>query len=231
MRKSIGLLYRYKMIDYSEFIFLLASMLKSASKCANTTGNFRNYLKALGKNARRSFVLVPIHTSMSISSKTRNKVKNTDAISFVKRMNPVDIVYVDPPYNSMHYGAYYSFLNYLCLYDRSVELVGPGIIANYYKSKFGIVKTALREFEELLAQVAQKTRCIILSYSSQGALSIHTLCKLLKTYGSLKLYKFPHKKYQPNKSSTVKKSNFEYVIVVSLSRVVPTVHSISVLGQ
>lgn len=215
IRNSLNDLHKSGFLSYSEFIFLLASLLKTVSKFANTTGTFRTHLKQLGKRATKPLKLEPIHRDMNINSKC--KIQRCDSISFVRSMKPVDIVYLDPPYSSMHYSAYYSFLNYLCLYDKKTELVGPGIIKGYYKSKFGIVKTAYNEIKLLLDLLCKKTKCIIVSYSSKGTLHISVLCNLLKSYGSINVNRFPYKKYQSNKVSTIKKHDlFEYVIVVNV---------------
>jgi adenine-specific DNA-methyltransferase len=198
-------------VSYKEFIFLLASLLKAASKYANTTGTFRAHLKHLSKKAARPLVLVPIHKDLRVAR--RADVKRCDVNTFVKGMEGVDIVYIDPPYNCVHYSAYYSFLNYLCLYDSRIELVGTGIIKDYYKSKLGIVKTAYGEIKSLLDAVSTKTRHIIFSYNSNGAIPIATLIHLIKRYGKITVNRFPYKKYQSNKTASLKQNSVsEYII-------------------
>lgn len=215
-RISIDTLYKQGIIDYSEFIFLLASLLKSTSKVANTTGTFRTYLKSLSKKATKPIFLEPIHKD---KNKIHVEIKNTDVLSFVKKMDNVDITYIDPPYNSVHYSAYYSFLNYLCLYNKTIALTSPGVIQDYYKSKFGLVKNARNELKRLLDLIQGKTKYIILSYSSCGVLSISVLTQLLKIYGKVKVYRFAHKKYQSNKKSAIKRlAHSEYIFVLTLAK-------------
>ena len=216
MRKSISLLFIRGLITYNDFLFLLASLLKTASKYANTTGTFRAHLKTLRKKAIKPLILEPIHIDMNISS--RAIIKRKDVCQFVKKMANVDIVYIDPPYNSVHYSAYYSFLNYLCLYDPDVELVGTGIIKDYYKSKFGIVKSAYLEIKKLLYDLKNKTKHIVFSYNSNGAISITALIHLMKEIGDLQIYRYPYKKYQSNKKASIKKNSIsEYILVCTIT--------------
>lgn len=211
MRKSISLLYDRGIVNYKEFVFLLASLLKAASKYANTTGTFRAHLKHLSKKALRPLILTPIHKDLRVAQ--RAVIKRQDVDTFVSIMEPVDIVYIDPPYNCVHYSAYYSFLNYLCLYDSDAELVGTGILKDYYKSKLGIVKTAYAEIKKLLDVVSTKTRHIIFSYNSNGAIPITALIHLMKRYGKIKINRFPYKKYQSNKTASLKQNSVsEYII-------------------
>lgn len=198
IRSRLNYMLKNNEINYDEFVFLLASLLQAASKYSNTCGTFRAHLKTLSKSASKHLVVSPIHTYYSLSNSSINKIKFGDAIQvtrnlhkFVHQMND-DITYLDPPYNTVHYGSYYSFLNYLCLYNDSTNLYGTGIIENYNKSEFGLKKTAQSKFLDLFDTI--KTRYIIMSYSSKATLSLKTIMGMLQGRGALTVYYIQNKK-------------------------------------
>ena len=125
------------------------------------------------------------------------------------------VVYLDPPYNSSHYGAYYSFLNYLCMYDSKQKTIGTGTLEQYTKSRFGLVKFALKEFEILFDSILADY--IVMSYSSCGIINITDIVNLLCKKGNVTLNKIWYKAYKANNNS--KRGHvIEYIIVVDCSR-------------
>lgn len=201
-------------ITYDEFIFLLASLLVSLSKIANTCGTFRAYLKQFSNRSLSQMKLYPIHKKTQKSC--RNSVTLGDAVTCAKKNN-YDVIYIDPPYNSTHYGAYYSLLNYVCLYDEKIELKGSGFIKKYYKSKFGLKKKACIEFRKLIKNIHAKH--IVLSYSSSALLSINYISQLLCKKGSLTIYTIQYKKYKSKTTqSTTVNEHFEYIFHVDCTQ-------------
>jgi len=198
VRVGIHRLFESGIVTWNEFLFLLASLLKSASLVANTSGTFRAHLKTLAKKADRSFKLVPVHTDY-LPCRAKTTVFKKNATMFAGNHSVQHCVYIDPPYNNVHYSAYYSFLNYLCMYDKNVELVGTGIIRDYYKSPFGLARTAYHEFCKLFHQLQVRgTKYIIMSYSSRAILPIHILCDLMKSFGFVSVLQTRHRKYISN---------------------------------
>lgn len=75
-----------------------------------------------------------------------------------------DIVYMDPPYNNRQYSANYSPLNYISLYDASIELTGKtGLIAGYNRSDFCKKGEVERAFTALINDV--RCKYLVLSYN------------------------------------------------------------------
>lgn len=183
-------------IGYKEFMFLLASLLFSVSRVANTAGTFRAYLKHFSSRASKSFILLPIHKQHVIYGH-HNVIKNCALKTACKLA--FDVVYLDPPYNANHYGGYYSFYNYLCLYNPRVKLTGvSGVMKHYNKSIFGFSLTCKSSFSKLIKNL--NTKHIIMSYNSNGVLSKSDIVNILLTRGSVTLYKFMNRNYKPNKS-------------------------------
>jgi adenine-specific DNA-methyltransferase len=223
VRVAILLLYRMRKIRYREYVFLLGSLLASTSKVANTAGTFRAYLKHFSERARKPFVLIPLHCvppeAMAGTTTTRRnrKVVKADTSELIQRMlQPrrgevgrseqrrvpprFDVLYLDPPYNASHYGGYYSFLNYLCLYHPQAAIQGVGgILRHYHKSAFGFSASARRHLHQLLHAAASLTKHIVLSYSSDGVLSKKELVQMSMPLGRVVLYKVWITRYKSHK--------------------------------
>jgi adenine-specific DNA-methyltransferase len=226
IRRALNKMHQNGTISYSEFVFLLASLLTSSSRYANTCGTFRAHLKSISKRANRLIQITPIHTDLRISSSSYNVVKRKDAVQVCNMPLPVQvavsgtlktIVYIDPPYNNVHYGAYYSFLNYLCEYNPRHKLNGTGILPAYNKSRFGLVRQALKEFNLLFSsRLVRSARYIIMSYSSKAIIALSHITDMLAMRGSIIVYKVWHKTYQPGSGSGARARRHvtEYIIKV-----------------
>jgi len=111
-------------INIAEYYFLLASLLVSIDKVANTTCVYGAYLKKYKKAALKAMNFVPIHTKTDINI-AANNVYNRLAESFTAVDNDFtdyDVIYLDPPYNQRQYAGNYSPLNYIAKYDEALVL-------------------------------------------------------------------------------------------------------------
>lgn len=196
VRTKLNNMYQSKHINYKEFIFLLASLLYSVTRYANTAGTFRAFLKKFHCRSTRQFVLSPVHTDRVQHG--HHKVINQDALKSCSQYK-YDVVYLDPPYNSHHYGAYYSFFNYLCIYSADVKISeNTGVMLEYNKSSFGLKQTVYSSFQKLYKDI--KAEKIFLHYNSNGILSKKDIMRILleKGEGAITVYKFVNRNYKPN---------------------------------
>lgn len=221
VRIGINRLYRQKKITYSEFLFLLGSLLLSMGKVSNTAGTYRAFLKEFTFRSTKPFILYPIHydTRIGLGSpkhKHHSVIKN-NAIKVV-RHHTFDVVYLDPPYNTCHYGSYYSLLNYTCMYTPNARILGSvGILQFYNKSLFGIQKTALQQYKKLIQKM--RSKWIVLSYSSDGILTLDAWKTLLTARGHVICYKILHPRYKSNQKTThLNNTLIEYVFVVQVQQ-------------
>ena len=172
-----------------ERAFLLASLMRSCARVANTSGSYTAYLKTFVPRAKRAFRMLPAHTSVDPVSKT-NAVTCGDslplALSLASRVK-FDVVYLDPPFNGRSYGSYYGFYNYLLAYDPGVEVTGKtGIPADYYRSPWGFAKGAREALGALIG--ALDARRIFFAYNNAGVLSKTEIAETLRTRGPTVLY-------------------------------------------
>jgi len=200
-------------IMINEYYFLLASLLTSIDKYANTTSVYGAYLKKYKTSALKTFILVPIHTQEIIKNKNENMIYNS-RIEDISDIIDSDIVYLDPPYNNRQYAANYCPLNYLARYDEDIELKGKtGLLESYNKSDFCVSKKIKVTFSQVIEKLNAKH--IFISYNNEGLLSSNDMKEILLKKGDVKLYKINYKKYKSNaeqKNETV----FEYVWYVNV---------------
>ena len=179
-------------ITLEEYYFILASLLVAVDKVANTSCVYGAYLKQYKASAMKNFVLIPIHSRTDLNTE-KNSVYNVRAEELC--VSSADIAYIDPPYNQRQYSANYCPLNYIAKYDPSIILTGKtGLIENYNKSDFCSKVKVKVAFKHLL----DNTHCqyIFISYNNEGLVKCDELIELLSTYGALKLYKIPYKKFK-----------------------------------
>ena len=136
IRKFIEELLNSKEINTNEYYFLLASLIVSIDKVANTSCVYGSYLKEYKKSSLKTVNIIPIHTKTNINFQNNN-VFNITAEDLSKLDMYYDIVYMDPPYNQRQYSANYGPLNYIAQYDEKILLKGKtGMIDGYNKSNF-----------------------------------------------------------------------------------------------
>jgi adenine-specific DNA-methyltransferase len=213
IRQWINAEYKANRITEEEYYFLLASLLVSTDKVANTASVYGAYLKEFKASAVKPLTMKPVHQTVEIPNKDSNRVFNVPIEQLVP-VHTFDVVYLDPPYNQRQYSANYSPLNYIAQYDPAVQLKGKtGLIDNYSKSQF----CSRPKVEGVFELIVEKIQCkyLILSYNNEGLLSVDSLKKILMTRGSVILYKMQYKKF---KAQQAVKEKFveEYLWVVKI---------------
>src|SRR5690606_16905316 len=150
-----------KKISENQYWFLLASLLESADKIANTASVYGAFLKHLKKSAQKEFKLEPANFS---ETENQHLVFNEDSNVLIQKIQG-DILYLDPPYNARQYGANYHLLNTIAKYDTFVPKGKTGL-RDYYKSDWCKTGEVLKSFGELIENA--QFPYIFLSYNNEG---------------------------------------------------------------
>lgn len=196
--------------DENLYYFLLASLLESADKVANTASVYGAYLKHLKKSAQKSMIL---EAAVFEENEAEHQVFNEDANSLIKKIEG-DILYLDPPYNHREYGANYHILNTIALYDE-FNPKGKSGLREYKKSRYCKKNEVHNAFEELVKEANFKY--IFLSYNNEGIMSQKDVETIMKKYGS---YGLETKEYQRFKADKTQNRNhkadmtFEYLHIL-----------------
>jgi adenine-specific DNA-methyltransferase len=179
-------------IDANLYYFLIASLLESADKVANTASVYGAYLKHLKKSAQKELVLAPAEFELN---KHNHKVYNEDSNLLIKKIKG-DILYLDPPYNARQYGANYHILNTIALYDTFTPKGKTGL-RTYNKSDYCSKNSVKRAFEYLIKEA--DFTYIFLSYNNEGLMTPKEIKQIMSKYGAYSLVSTDYRRFKADK--------------------------------
>lgn len=207
-------------ISEDQYFFLLASLLESADKVANTASVYGAYLKHIKKSAAKPLIIQAANIRNDLFNdrlaSQENPIFQKDANQLIKEIEG-DILYLDPPYNERQYGANYHLLNTIAKYDTFVPKGKTGL-RDYYKSDWCKTRVVLKSFEELIENA--QFRYIFLSYNNEGLMSQKQVQEVMERFGE---YSLKTKKYQRFKADKTENRNhkasetFEYLHILEKS--------------
>lgn len=161
------------------YYMLLAAIIEGADKVANTAGVYASFMKRWQPNSRRRFEVTPEDPGPGPAGATANLM---DAATAAKSIGDVDVIYIDPPYNSRQYVAYYHIPEILARgwSDSAPAVRGKvGLLAGKEgRSDWSHGRRVQRLFSDLLAMT--RARYALVSFNSEGHLAPETLLALLE---------------------------------------------------
>ncbi|MFA5498463.1 MAG: DNA adenine methylase [Candidatus Cloacimonadia bacterium] len=197
------------LINNDEYFYLLATLIESLDKYANTASVYGAFLKKLKKTAQKEMKLqyLPLYKSHK-----ENEVYNLDCNKLITLIEG-DVLYMDPPYNHRQYAANYHVLETVAKYDNPV-LYGVTGLRDYtrQKSLFGYKNKALDQLETLVSKA--KFNYIFLSYNNEGIMSTSDIENIMSKYGKYGVFIQKNGRFKADKNENRKyKSDhtFEYV--------------------
>lgn len=200
IREDLQKEYEKGYFNEREFSILLASLLYSFDRCANTVGHYEAYIK--GKEIRSEFVfelIEPINTNNTI------KIYRYDSNELAKEVT-ADIAFIDPPYNSRQYSRFYHVMETITKWEKP-ELVGTAMkppeenMSNYCRNSAPIV------FEELIDNL--KVRYIVVTYnntydskssSSRNKISLEQIQNILEKKGETQIFETSYQRFNAGKT-------------------------------
>lgn len=105
-----------KIISKNEYFYLLNSLLQAIPSISNITGTYDAYLKKWDKRAFKNLLLEEVGNLDK--HKYINEEYNIDSIELIKSLKGVDIVYIDPPYNTRQYPSNYHILENIAYWNK-----------------------------------------------------------------------------------------------------------------
>lgn len=176
------------------YYFLLASLIESADKIANTASVYGAFLKKLKATAARDLVILP-----AIFEVTENahQVFNRDANMLISELQG-DILYLDPPYNHRQYGSNYHILNTIAKYDTFVPKGKTGV-RDYFRSNYCRKNKVKKTFEKLIGDA--NFRYIFLSYNNEGLMPAEEIRKIMEKFGSYDLVTKDYKRFKADNNA------------------------------
>jgi adenine-specific DNA-methyltransferase len=190
------------------YLYLLATIIVSADKVANTSSVYASYLKEFKSTAMKPITL-PDFIPNNVT-KSNNVVFNADALDVASKIR-ADVVYLDPPYNTRQYSTYYHILETIALYDKPKIHGVTGMRDQVQRSDFSS-QTEVEEAFANLFKSLQNCRVIIMSYNDEGIVSMERLKELMKVHGKVRVLKIPYKKFKAQQG-VERDTLFEYLFV------------------
>jgi len=203
-------------LNQKEYAILIASLIYSIDKIANTVGHYDAYFKKTKIEDKFFMKLIkPIQTTKKI------EIYRKDA-NFLAKEIKTDIVYIDPPYNSRQYSRFYHLLENLVKWDKP-KLYGvalkpaPENISDYCKV------SAKNRLDELVNEI--DTKYIALSYnntykskskSSQNKISLDEIKEILNKKGKTKIYKIDYQQFTTGKTEF--ENHQEYLFITKVEK-------------
>lgn len=204
-----------KSLSNREKSILLASLLYSCDKVANTVGHYDAYRKKIQIKDRFKFELIkPIDT---IGKNVF--IHRVDANELVKKIK-ADVVFIDPPYNSRQYSRFYHLLENLVKWTKP-ELEGIAMkppvenMSEYSKTK------APEKFDELIQNIDAKY--IVVTYnntyasksiSSKNKITHDQIISSLSKVGSTRQFEQAHQFFNAGKTDL--KDHKEFVFITKV---------------
>ncbi len=178
-----------------EYKILIASLIQSFDKVANTAGTYYAYLKNYYHKALCSFEFKVIQPCIGNNN---CKTYFMDALQLVS-MHECDILYLDPPYNERKYEQYYHLPENIAKGIVPIPKGKSGIYSvDVVTSAYNIRNEATKAFEQLVDNA--KAKCIIFHYTNKGLIKIDDARKILSKYGNVEEFDFTCKKYSTKAS-------------------------------
>ena len=189
-------------LNKKEKNIMVASLLYSADKAANTVGHYDAYIK--GKQIPNKFTFDLIEPYEYQNKKIC--ITRKDANRLVKEVTS-DIVYIDPPYNSRQYSRFYHVLENICTWEKP-ELFGTALKPSPENMSEYCRSTATKTFEDLITSL--NCKYIVVSYnntynskssSSKNKITLEDIQSILEKKGKFSVYEKAHQFFNAGKTA------------------------------
>lgn len=190
-----------------EEIYLIALLLEAADKVANVASVYGAYLKKFKASAEKNLIIKDL------------KKFSSSGVIYQQDANELDVsgevVYLDPPYNTRHYGSNYHMLNTIVDYNY-FEPKGKTGLPEYKKSDYCSKVKIKLAFESLIKSL--KFKDIFISYNNEGILSqldFEIICEKYGKFNTLVLDSQYQRFKADNKREQTRTHTVEYLYHIS----------------
>lgn len=157
-----------------ERAILLVSLMEAADRVDSTTGLQMAYLK---KWAPRSYNDLELRLPKLLRGS--GKAARADANLYVREMSPVDVCYIDPPYNQHSYFSNYHIWETLIRWDQpeTYGIACKRVDCRINKSDYNSKRRAWSVFEDMIRGV--RADHLVVSFNNEGYFASEEISELL----------------------------------------------------
>jgi len=200
-------------ITKKEYRILLASLIYSMDKIANTVGHFDAYIQKTPVDNQFYFDLIQPLDLQDV----KVDIYCCDANVLAKKIK-TDIVYIDPPYNSRQYCQFYH------IYETLVKWDNPEIFGTALKRKGEVLSDYCRTRAPMIFNdLIEKLDCnyLVISYnnnynskskSSRNKIQLSEIKRILSKYGKVKTISKSHKAFNAGKTDLPNHKEFLFIL-------------------
>jgi adenine-specific DNA-methyltransferase len=168
-----------QVVSEDAYYLLLAALIEGADRVANTAGVYAAYIKSWQPNALRPLELRPIAPTTGPRGSSAHL---GDALDVARSLGRIDLLYLDPPYNTRQYPGYYHVPELIARgwSERAPMLRGKtGLLpADGQRSAWCSARRVRHALKDLLG--ATGARHVLVSYNSEGLLPEKELKETLR---------------------------------------------------
>lgn len=191
-----------KSLTEKEYAILLASLIYSIDKIANTVGHFDAYIK-------KSIAYYPLTLQLikPLSPKSV-EIYREDSNLLAKRVS-ADVAYIDPPYNSRQYSRFYHIYENLTTWEKP-KLYGVAMKPKPQNMSAYCTTSAAAAFRDLIMKL--QVKYIAVSYnntydsksgSSKNKITLEEIRSILEQRGKTTIYDCAHKCFNTGKTEFI----------------------------
>lgn len=193
IRQKISLWKTRALLTEPETCLLIADLIRATNRIANIAGTYGCFLKYWDARALNPLYL---ECTKIFPSSKEHEVFQMDANELVKN-NSFDVLYLDPPYNWRHYGAYYHILESIAEGDEPIVSGKTGLRPwESSKSRYSNRGDAACALRELVTSAQCKH--ILLSYNSEGLITHKEIMDILNLRGVPICHEISYRRYRSN---------------------------------
>lgn len=202
-------------LNEREHAILIASLIYSSDKVANTVGHYDAYRKKIQIEDRFQFELInPLETS-----RKKIQIFREDSNELVRKVS-ADVAFIDPPYNSRQYSRFYHVLEGIAKWDKP-ELGGIAMkppaenMSDYSRS------VAPKVFEDLIQNL--NVKYIVVTYnntykskssSSRNKITHEEIVASLNKVGKTQTFEMPFQFFNAGKTNLTDHKEFIFITEV-----------------
>ena len=204
-------------LNEREYCILLASLLYSFDKCANTVGHYEAYFKNRDIARSFSFELITPYDTIALG-KTVN-IYREDANALASSVK-ADIVYIDPPYSSRQYSRFYHVLENITKWEKP-QLYGTALKPPAENMSSYCSSSAKNAFADLIEKLSCKY--LVVSYnntynskssSSENKMTLEDIERILSKKGKTKKFEMPFRAFNAGKTDIQNHKEFIFITEV-----------------
>ncbi len=194
--------YRRRSLTEKEYAILLASLIYSIDKIANTVGHFDAYIKKSISYRPLTLQLIKPLSPKSV------EIYREDSNLLAKRIS-ADVAYIDPPYNSRQYSRFYHIYENLITWEKP-QLYGVAMKPKPQNMSAYCTTSAATAFRDLIMKL--QVKYIAVSYnntydpksgSSKNKITLEEIRSILKQKGKTTIYDCAHKYFNTGKTDFI----------------------------